>query len=73
VQQVTVRTTSAELRPALVLSQIEGVTIANMRLPRAGQAPAITLHDVRDFQLRDSAGLADIAHANAAKLRIGWK
>jgi polygalacturonase len=48
-----------DLRPALLLDDVEGAYFARMRLSRASNVPTIALNNVKDFEIRDSRPVPD--------------
>jgi polygalacturonase len=52
-------------RPVIVLDDVAGAEIKNLKAPRAGGAPLFVLRKVTDFSVGDSSSFADRQVANA--------
>src|SRR5205085_2541717 len=55
---VEIRSTTADLRPAFVLNDVDGADSSRIRLPK-GCSPAWVLNNVRDFNLAQSRPFPD--------------
>lgn len=58
-RDVTVRTLADDMRPAVVLDDVNGVTIEGFTAQRAGESPRFVLRSVREFAARNCEGIAD--------------
>jgi len=52
-------TESPDARPSVLLDDVSHVDVCNLKSPKATDSPLIVLHNVRDFTLERSKGLAD--------------
>jgi hypothetical protein len=52
-------TEHSDARPCVVLDDVNDIDICNLKSPKAAGIPLIVLHDVRDFSVERSKGLAD--------------
>jgi len=57
--RVEFRAAKDDLRPAVLLDDVDGVTLSAVRLPRYGDTPVLAQHGVRAFTVRDCPGLED--------------
>jgi polygalacturonase len=70
IDRVEFRAAQADLRPTVILDDVADARLDAVKLPHADGAPAIVLHDVDGFALRDSPGLADARRAKVADEKL---
>jgi len=58
-------TESPDSRPSVLLDDVSQVAVYNLKSPKAADGPLIVLHNVREFTVERSNGLADARIANA--------
>jgi hypothetical protein len=56
-----------EIRPAIILDDVKGIEISNVKAQRAGTAPILLLKNVSDFNIHESRGIKDKAIKQTAE------
>jgi len=69
--RVEFRSAQADQRPVLILEDVADARLEQMRLPSAGDAPAIVLSQVDGFALHNSSGLSDLRRGRVASEKFG--
>ena len=49
---------SPDARPAVLLDDVSHVDLCNLKSPKATDGPLVVLHNVRDFTVERTSGLA---------------
>ena len=70
VDKVEFETLQEDLRPAIVLMDVDGIKFSEMQVDKSADAPYFVLKNVQNFQVKDFAGVKDRIVSSAKDLKI---
>lgn len=70
VDKVEFETLQEDLRPAIVLMDVDGIKFSEMQVDKSADAPYFVLKNVQNFQVKDFAGVKDRIVSSAKDMKI---